>query len=143
MNLLDIVLGPTFGKVLDKFFPDPAVKQQAQLQILQLQQAGEFKELDSQLQRDLSQADINKVEAASPDFFRGGWRPAVGWVCVVGLLYDFLTQPLLSWASNAFWHVAIPPQLDISVLMTLVGGMLGLGGMRTAERLNGVIAKGK
>jgi len=143
MNILDVVLGPTFGKVIDKIFPDPALKQQAQLQLLQLHQAGEFKEIDAQLQINLAQSTTNTAEANSPSLLKGGWRPFIGWVCGVALLYDFLMQPLLSWASTAFWHCPIPPQLDIGTLITLVGGMLGLGGMRSAERINGVIPQGK
>lgn len=140
MNVLDIL---TIGsKILDRVLPDPAAKAAATLEMFRAQQAGDFKELDNELARDLAQIDVNKTEAASPDFFKGGWRPAVGWVCVLGLLYTFLVQPLLAWASS-IWSIPVPPPLDMGTLLTLLGGMLGLGTLRTTERLKGVVAPGK
>lgn len=123
-------------KIIDKVIPDPQAKAQAQLKTLEMQQAGEFKQIETDLQLALGQLEVNKIEAAAPDMFRGGWRPAVGWVCVIGLLYTYLGQPLLSWASG-IWAVPAPPSLDLGDLLILLGGMLGLGGMRTMERLKG------
>lgn len=123
-------------RVIDKVIPDPAQKAQAQLEMLRMQQAGEFKQIETDLQLALGQLEVNKIEAAAPDLFRGGWRPAVGWVCVIGLLYTYLLQPLLSWASG-MWDVPAPPSLDLGDLLILLGGMLGMGGMRHLERLRG------
>lgn len=123
-------------RVIDKIIPDPQAKAAAQLEALKMQQAGEFKQIETDLQLALGQLEVNKIEAAAPDMFRGGWRPAVGWVCVIGLLYTYLGQPLLSWASG-IWDVPAPPSLDLGDLLILLGGMLGLGGMRTMERLKG------
>lgn len=141
MNLLDLIAGPVL-KIVDKIIPDPQAKAAAQLEALKLAQAGEFKEIESQLQRDLAQVEVNKIEAQSPDLFRGGWRPAVGWVCVLGLVYAYLGQPLLQWASG-IWDVPAPPKLDLGDLLMLLGGMLGLGTLRTTERIKGVISSGK
>ena len=135
--ILQFLLGDGFGKIIDKIFPDPAQKAQAQLEMLKLQQDGEFKAASDQLTRDLAQIDVDKTEAQSPSFFRSGWRPAVGWVCVLGLGYDFLCQPLLSWYALKK-GIAAPPQLDIGTLLTLLGGMLGLGSLRTTEKLKGI-----
>lgn len=135
MNVLDIIAGPVL-KILDKVIPDPQAKAAAQLEILRLNQAGEFKEIDTQLQRDLAQVEVNKLEAQG-DFFRGGWRPAVGWVCVIGLLYTYLGQPLLTWVSG-IWAFPAPPPLDLGDLIVLLGGMLGLGTLRTAEKFRKV-----
>lgn len=125
-------------KIIDKVIPDPQAKAQAQLKTLEMQQAGEFKQIETDLALALGQLEVNKIEAAAPDMFRGGWRPAVGWVCVIGLLYTYLGQPLLSWASG-IWSVPAPPSLDLGDLLILLGGMLGLGGMRTMERLKGKV----
>lgn len=141
MNLLDILVGPV-TTILNKVIPDPQARAAAQLEMFKAQQAGEFKELDNQLQRDLAQIGVNQAEAQSPDFFRGGWRPATGWVCVIGLLYAFLLQPLLAWGSG-IWHFPVPPVLDLATLLTILGGMLGLGTLRTTERVQGVIQPGK
>ncbi len=137
MNLLDILLGPTVGKVLDKIIPDPQAKTAAQLELLKLHQAGEFKEIDNQLQRDLGQIDVNKAEAASGNAFAASWRPFIGWICGAGLAYQFLLRPLLAWASG-IWSIPVPPDLDMGDLLTLLGGMLGLAGMRTSEKFRGV-----
>jgi hypothetical protein len=123
-------------KILDKVIPDPAAKQAAQLELLKLQQAGDFRQLEADLQLALAQTKINEVEAASPDVFRGGWRPAAGWVCVAGLAYQFLFQPLAAW-SGGIHGWAPPPVLDLGDLYGLLFGMLGLGAYRSFERLNG------
>lgn len=135
MALLDFLGIGT--KLIDKLIPDPAAKDAAKLKLLEMQQAGEFKALEADLEIAKGQMDINKVEAASPDFFRSGWRPATGWTCVVGLIYTFLLQPLMSWGS-AVWHIPVPPSLDMGTLITLLAGMLGLGGFRTFEKIKGV-----
>lgn len=123
-------------KVLDRVIPDPAAKAQAQVELLKLQQAGEFKQLEADLQLALAQADINKIEAAAPDVFRSGWRPAAGWICVAGLGYQFLAQPLLEWASK--WaSIPTPPVLALGDLYGLLFGMLGLGAYRTFEKAKG------
>ena len=136
MNFLDFL--PTIAKVIDKLIPDPQAKAQAQLDLLKLQQAGEFKELDADLALKLEQIKVNAIEAQSPDFFRGGWRPFVGWVCGTGLAVQFLVAPLASWAAALYGHAIAFPSLDMGTLMTLLGGLLGLGGMRTAEKLQGI-----
>lgn len=139
MSIWEIIAGPIF-KIVDKLIPDPQAKAQAQLQILQMQQAGEFKELETQVQLAKAQTDINQEEAKNPSLFVSGWRPAVGWTCVLGLIYTFIVQPLLSWYS-ANGKFSAPPALDMGTLLMLLGGMLGLGGMRTVEKINGVAAK--
>lgn len=135
MSIWNIIAGPILD-IIGKAIPDPQAKAQAQLEILRLQQAGEFKEIDANLQVALAQIQVNQTEAQSADFFRGGWRPAVGWCGVVGLLYTYLAQPLLAWASG-IWHVPAPPSLDLGDLLTLLAGLLGLSGMRTFERIKG------
>ncbi len=94
-----------------------------------------FQSLQVQLQ--LAQMEIDKIEAASGSLFRGGWRPAAGWCGVIGLFYQFLAQPIFSWGSlNLNWHA--PPAIDGTVLLNLLMALLGLGGMRTLERINRV-----
>jgi len=141
MNLLQLIIGPV-SHLLDKVMPDPQAKAAAQLKLLELQQAGEFRELDDQLKRDLGQIEVNKAEAASGNAFASSWRPLAGYVCVIGLAYQFVVQPLLAWGSG-MWTVPPPPQIDMGDLLTLLGGMLGLSTLRTAERMKGVIPVGK
>lgn len=125
---------PTLTGILDKVIPDPEARAKAQLDLLRLQQEGQFEELDAQLQVNLAQAEINKIEAASQSGYQAGWRPLAGYVCVAGLAYEFLLRPLLPWALNVWGADAPPlPSLD-GVLFELVFGMLGLGTLRTADR---------
>lgn len=122
-------------KVVDKLIPDPQAKAAAQLEVLKMQQSGEFKQIDADLQIMLAQTEVNKAEATT-DAFRGGWRPAVGWVCVAGMAWTYVVSPLLAWLSTAKgWPV--PPTIDTFDLMIMLGGMLGFGGMRSFERIKG------
>jgi hypothetical protein len=80
----------------------------------------------------LAQVELNKIGAAHRSIFVAGWRPAVGWVCAVGLAFAFLVNPILQWT------VGKPgPELPLDIMMELVIGMLGLAGLRTAEKLTG------
>jgi hypothetical protein len=124
------------GKLLDKFIPDQAAKQAAKLELIKMQQSGELARLASETKLAEGQMDINKIEAASASLFVSGWRPAVGWVCVLGLFYTFFLQPILVSVMDT-----PPPSLEMGDLLTLLLGMLGLGGLRTAEKIKGVAAK--
>lgn len=87
-----LLLGGVFeiGKtIIEKVWPDPEVQAKAQIELLKLQQEGAFRELDVDLQLKMAQIELNKIEAAQNGAFKGGWRPAVGWICAAGLLYEF------------------------------------------------------
>lgn len=127
------------GKIIDKVWPDKTEAEKAKLKLFELQMNGELQQLAADLELAKGQLQVNAVEAQSSSVFVAGWRPAVGWVCVIGLLYTFILRPLLSWASGfAVDPVPLPPALDMADLLTLLLGMLGLGGLRTAEKLKGV-----
>jgi hypothetical protein len=87
------------------------------------------------------QIDINKEEAKNPSLFVSGWRPSVGWVCSAGLAVQFLILPIAQWSLILMGKNVTLPSLDLEVLITMLGGMLGLGGLRTAEKIRGVAAK--
>lgn len=139
MGIWEIIAGPLF-KLIGQVIPDPQAKAQAQLQLIQMQQAGEFKEIETQLAMAQGQMDINKAEAASPSLLVSGWRPAIGWICGSGLAVQFLVSPLFTWGAALLGHPVVFPQLDMGTLLTLLGGMLGLGSLRTVEKLKGVAA---
>jgi|TARA_B100001094_G_scaffold74985_1_gene71366 hypothetical protein len=90
------------------------------------------KEIDPQQLIEL-QSEINKVEAQHRTIFVAGWRPFIGWVCGVALAYNFVLRDLLIWFLG---QEQVPPALQMEHLMTVLIGMLGLGGMRTFEKLN-------
>ena len=128
---------PAITQVLDKVIPDPQAAADAKLRALELAQKGDLAALDAEMKLALGQLEVNKAEAQT-DLFRGGWRPAVGWVCVVGLAYQFVLQPVLPWVVALFGSKVPPlPAIDNETLMVLLTGMLGLGGLRTIERVKG------
>jgi len=131
---------PLLGTIFDKVIPDPQAAADAKLRVLELTQKGELAALNADLQIALGQIEVNKLEAQSSSIFKGGWRPAVGWVCVFGLVYSFVLQPLLVWVSS-IKGIPVPPDLDMGTLITMLGGLLGLGGFRTYEKTKGVAAK--
>lgn len=125
---------PVLEKVFDRVFPNPEDKAKAQLEVLKMTQAGEFRVLDSVDKSDSNQAEINKVEAASDSRFVSGWRPAAGWVCVLAMACQFFIVPLLAWVASNTVGWPAPPRLELDELMYLLFGMLGLGGLRSFDK---------
>lgn len=128
---------PLIGNVLDKVIPDPQAAADAKLKALEMAQRGELAQLQADTDLAKAQIEVNKVEAGT-DLFRGGWRPACGWICAVGLAYNFVVQPILPWIVNAAGgQVPAMPSIDNETLMALLLGMLGLGGLRSYEKTKG------
>ena len=87
----------------------------------------------------MAQIDVNKVEAASNSIFKGGWRPFIGWVCGTAFAYHFVLQPLLIFVMTYLGYpVPELPEFDMASLMMVLGGLLGLGGLRTFEKYKGI-----
>jgi len=128
---------PVLGSLLDKVIPDPKLAAEAKLKALEMAQKGELANLDAETRLALGQMKINKEEAGT-DMFRGGWRPFTGWICALGLGTQFILAPVLTWIGRLFGSNIDFPVLDMSVLLTLLFGMLGLGTLRTQEKLKGV-----
>jgi|TARA_E500000178_G_scaffold229668_1_gene226284 hypothetical protein len=97
---------------------------------LEIRELLKGKEIDPQRLIEL-QAEINKIEAQHRTIFVAGWRPFIGWVCGVALAYNFILRDLLVWFIGP---EQVPPALQMEHLMTVLIGMLGLGGMRTFEK---------
>lgn len=91
----------------------------------------------------LAQIEVNKIEQASPSLFKSGYRPAIGWVCAGAFAYHYVIQPLLVFILTANGISLDLPQFDMTTLLTVLGGILGLGSMRTFERIKGKIPPGK
>jgi hypothetical protein len=120
--------------LITRIFPDPAQADQAKLKLLELQQNGELASMTAQ-------TDINKVEAGNSSLFVSGWRPAIGWVCALALFYQYLLKPLASSILPAF-GINMPPLAGLDDnLWQLMMGMLGMGGLRTFEKVQGVASK--
>ena len=131
------------GEALDKLFTSDEERMEKRLEIKKADQ--DFQLAEDKLDAGLAegQQEINKIEAANPHWFVSGWRPAVGWICVLGLAYQYLVYSLFCWL-NAWLRFAPtdPPPLNVETLMTLLMGMLGLGAYRTVEKVKGADTKG-
>jgi len=86
---------------------------------------------------DLAQIAVNMEEAKSPSIFVSGWRPAVGWVCVIALAFNYIVSPLGNWAAAIWMPEVTLPSLDIQELMTLLFGLLGMGTLRSYDKKQG------
>jgi len=113
--------------VVSTFKADP-------LELAKIEHAITKAQMDLQLGLSQAQTKINEIEAGSADRFVSRWRPACGWIGVIGLGYATVFHPVASWASINFGLMP-PPQLDTIILMELVTGLLGLAGMRTYEKM--------
>ena len=114
-------------KVLDKFIPDPELKAKMEAELRK-----------GLLDADKGQMEVNKVEAAHRSIFVAGWRPFIGWVCGSAFAMHFVIIPVMQVV--AIYADFAPPVLsfDMESLLTVMMGMLGLGGMRTYEKMKGV-----
>ena len=129
---------PLLGNVLDKFFPAPAVAADAKLKVMQLAQNGELAQLDADLKLATGQLDIDKAEASNTSIFVSGWRPFIGWTCGAAFAYKFVLAPAVAFGLAAYGHPVTLPVLDFTEMSTVLLGMLGLGGMRSLEKIKGV-----
>lgn len=126
---------PIIGSILDKIMPDKQASEEAKLKLADLAQKGSLAELDAMVALTKAQTDTNIAEANSGDKFRGGWRPAIGYVCAASLAYNYIGYPALLWASAIWWpgH-SIPPSPVDDHMWELIMGMLGLGFARSWEK---------
>ena len=129
--VIQSLIAPVTG-LLDKFIEDKDQKASLAHEIATMSQK-HAQELS------LAQIEVNKAEAQSGSLFKGGWRPAVGWVCAIAFLYHFLLKDIIIFVC-AFAGVDVPdlPEFDMSTLLTVLGGMLGIGGLRSYEKTKGL-----
>lgn len=123
MSLLTTLIGPITG-LLDKVIVDKDQRNTLAHELATMAEKHSQELLKGQL-------EINKVEAAHKSLFVAGWRPAIGWICGIALLYSTILSPMLD-----IWFTV--PDIDTSLLQTVLMGMLGLGAMRTYEKTKGV-----
>lgn len=117
--------------IVNRIFPDKTEAQKQAFQVA-LQQMLADKELA------LKQLDVNAVEAASSNLFVAGWRPFIGWVCSTIFLWTYLLQPLLVFLLTISGNPVPPmPTFGGEAIMPVLLGLLGLGGLRTYEKIKG------
>ena len=132
-GLITALVNP-IGTLLERLIPDKAQQDAAKNQLAQMALSGELAAVAGQIQ-------VNLAEAGNRSMFVSGWRPFVGWVCASGLAAQFIIAPIATWVAALAHHPIVFPSLDMGTLLTLLAGMLGLGGLRTYEKLNSVAAK--
>lgn len=116
---------------VNKIWPDKSEQEKNEMTIAMLQIQGELDLAKGQM-------EVNKAEASSGNAFASSWRPLVGYVCASGLAFQFIIFPLGEWIAELCGKTVKTPNLDMGTLLTLLLGMLGLGGMRTFEKMKGV-----
>jgi len=124
--MIDKLIGPV-SDIVSKLIPDKDLQKKL------------THELEMSLHKaNLAQLEVNKAEAAHKSMFVAGWRPFVGWVCGVSLLYHFLLSPFMVFVFTMAGAEVILPEFEFSQLSSILMGMLGLGGLRTFEKMKGV-----
>jgi hypothetical protein len=128
------LIGPV-GGILDKLVDRIPDKNEA----TRLKHEAEMEILETVQDAVKGQIEINKVEAAHKSIFVAGWRPSIGWCCSISIAYSFILAPVITWLGPVFApDLPPPPVLDTDQLFQLVLAMLGMGGLRTFEKMKGV-----
>lgn len=151
-----LLLGTLFdfgGKLIDRLFPDPEKKAAAVLDLEKMRQTGELAQLAADTELAKGQQAINLKEAEHPEIFVSGWRPFIGWVCGVSLAVYFIPRFLVStifwsmqvyslWNSGQYTTVPPMPDVGISDILGLTATLLGMAGLRSWEKNQGVARDG-
>ena len=128
--MIEKLIGPVTG-LLDKFIEDKDQKNAL---------AHEIATMSQKYAQEIAQGQmaINQVEAAHKSLFVSGWRPAVGWVCVLGMFGNFITIPFSNFVLALLGINIVIPLVPLETMMPVLMGMLGLGAMRSYEKKNAV-----
>jgi roadblock/LC7 domain-containing protein len=122
---------PALGTLIDRLIPDRAAAEKAKAEM-------ELQLVNAANEAAMAQVEVNKVEAGHSSVFVAGWRPSIGWVCAAGLAWAFVVAPIASWSLMVLGIKAELPAIQFDHLFELVLAMLGIGGLRTFEKLRGV-----
>ena len=127
-----LLLGPIFdiGRTLiDRWLPDPDKKREAEMELVRMA-------ADGDLRRVIAQLEINAREASHPSIFVAGGRPLFMWIAGFAFAYSTIVQPVLTWVARIKgWPD--PPDVNTDLLWVVVTGLLGIGGLRSIEKVKG------
>jgi len=129
IGALTSLIGPV-SSLLDKAIPDKDLREKLAHDIATMAERHTHEQIQAQL-------EINKAEAAHQNMFVAGWRPACGWVCVLGMAGNFLVIPMANMTLELLDTGVVVPMIDLSTMLPVLMGMLGLGGLRTFEKVKG------
>lgn len=143
--LVGILAGPLLdlGKdLIDRLWPDKVAQEKeraaAELELLRLTQSERMADKANEVAIALAQIKVNEKEAENPNVFVSGWRPFIGWTCGAAFLYAFLLGPMITSIAAANGYTVPLPPIDMDNMVYVLGGMLGLGGLRSLEKVKGV-----
>jgi hypothetical protein len=128
--MISALIGPV-SAILDKVIPDTNLKEKLSHEIATMAERHTQEQV-------MAQIEVNKIEAAHNSMFVAGWRPALGWICALGMAGNFLIIPFVNMALELFETGVEIPLIALSEMMPVLMGMLGLGAMRTFEKTKGV-----
>lgn len=128
-------------KVIERLWPDPTQAAGAKLELLKMQQTGELAALAAETDLAKGQLAINQAEASSPSLFVSGWRPAIGWICGAAFAWNWVGLPIAKFAMSAYGHPLDLATADMSEMLPVLFGMLGMGGLRSWEKAKGIAAR--
>jgi len=140
MDPVTILLG-IGSKVIDKIWPDPAQRDAAKLELMKMQQAGDLAQLTAETSVMIEQIKVNQAEAQNPSTFVSGWRPMIGWICGAACAWNWIGLPIVKMGLAIAGHQINLAPADLTEMLPILMGMLGLGGLRTIEKLQGRAAK--
>lgn len=135
--ILSEIFTPIFN-IVDKLIPDQRARDQIKFEMEKLQQEDRFKQLELLVNSDASQNSVNVEEARNEHFFVSGARPFILWVCGIALAYHYILQPFLAFILYASGNEVKLPVFDMASLDTILMGLLGLGGLRSLDKIKGV-----
>lgn len=120
--------------LISRVWPDPAKQAEELLKLKELEQKGDLAELDAYVKSLTGQLRINEMEAQHPSIFVAGWRPWAGWVGGFSLAYAAILEPLMRFIATMFGYSGEFPELDTSITVTVLLGMLGIGAQRSYDK---------
>jgi hypothetical protein len=138
-----IKFGLETGRTLiDRLWPDKEKyareREQAEYELLKMTQTERMTDKANEVAIAIAQIDVNKEEAKTGNLFIAGWRPGIGWICALSYGYAFLIGPLVTQISSAYGYSFPLPPIDMDNMLYVLGGLLGLGGLRTFEKVKGI-----
>jgi hypothetical protein len=141
--------------VINKIWPDPAKQAEEQRKLQELYQSGDLAKLNAEVSLLVGQIEVNKIDAASSNWFQNSWRPSIGWVCSISLLLMYIPKAVVitfvwtyqamvlihGWNGSSDFVLPIFPDLGASDIIGLLFSLLGVAGLRTYEKAKGINTK--
>jgi hypothetical protein len=120
--------------IITRIFPNADDRAKHIYALKRLEQEGDLAKMNAYVSTMASQIEVNKVEAASDKWWKAGWRPFVGWMCGIAFAYSTILEPLMRFVASVVGYVGEFPDLDTTLTMQVLLGMLGLAGMRSWDK---------